>query len=329
MIMIGLTAINVFSVTALQQYLMYQDNVQTTQASLGALKDAKEVQLEEYFSVINKDIAILAESDVVKNAMQDFGAGWAALGGSQTAQLQKLYIEDNKNPTGQKDNLDMASDGSIYSMVHGKYHPWLHKFLKEKAYYDIFLISPNGDVMYTVFKERDYATNVMTGEWKDTDLGKIFRDVKANPKADYVGFTDFAPYAPSYDAPAGFIGKPLIQDGRFIGALVFQMPIDYMSNLAANADGMGETGASYLVGADHLMRSNFRFSKESTILKEKVDEEGVVLALQGKEGVILTTDEHTGEKAYMAYAPIDFHGTRWAYIVEQLQSESLASYHEV
>ena len=39
------------------------------------------------------------------------------------------------------------------------------------------------------------------------------------------------------------------------------------------SEGMGESGETYLVGTDYLMRSDSRFSEESTILKTKVDTE--------------------------------------------------------
>jgi methyl-accepting chemotaxis protein len=73
--------------------------------------------------------------------------------------LQKLYITDNPNPIGKKEFLDFANDSSSFSHLHKKYHPWLRSFLKERDYYDIFLIDMEGDVLYTVFKEPDFGSN--------------------------------------------------------------------------------------------------------------------------------------------------------------------------
>jgi len=78
--------------------------------------------------------------------------------------LQDLYITNNSYPTGEKHKLDFARDGSRYSQAHRHYHPWFRKLLEERGYYDIFLISTDGDVIYSVFKELDYATNLLHGE---------------------------------------------------------------------------------------------------------------------------------------------------------------------
>ena len=53
-----------------------------------------------------------------------------------------------------------------------------------------------------MFKELDYATNLNTGQWKDTDLGNVFRAASANARPGAVAFFDFKPYAPSAGAPA-------------------------------------------------------------------------------------------------------------------------------
>ncbi len=71
----------------------------------------------------------------------------ADVGGDPGDRLRALYIEDNPHPTGQKENLDFASDGSAYSGVHADYHPWLRTFLRDRGYYDIFLIDTDGNLV--------------------------------------------------------------------------------------------------------------------------------------------------------------------------------------
>ncbi|MDA0662381.1 MAG: methyl-accepting chemotaxis protein [Proteobacteria bacterium] len=89
------------------------------------------------------------------------------------------------------------------------------------------------------------------------------------------------------------------------------------------ASGMGESGETYIVGQDGYMRSDSRFSKDSTILKTKVTGETVDLALQGKTGEKLVLD-YRGIPVFSAYGPIDFHGTRWAILAEIDEAEVMA-----
>ena len=260
---------------------------------------------------------MVAGNEMVSDALVEFERGFGDLdaSGGALSTLQDLYIESNPNPTGEKHMLDAASDGSAYSASHGHYHPWFRDFLTARDYYDVFLISPRGDIVYSVFKELDYATNLNSGEWKDSDLGNVFRAASTNPAAGKVAFTDFAPYAPSYGAAASFIATPVVHNGKFLGVLAFQMPIARINAVMQSSAGMGESGETYLVGSDQLMRSDSRFSKESTILKSKVDGETVKAALAGDEGHAEILD-YRGIPVLSVYRPFDFEGVRWAMIGE-------------
>ncbi len=328
-IMVLMALITVAAVTAIQQYLIYQDTIKAYEKELVAYQSAKKAEFEAYLASIDDDISLLSTSDYTRSALQNFKNGWAALDGDQTAKLQKLYITDNPNPTGEKEKLDFAPDESLYSMVHAKYHPWLRSFLKKNNYYDIFLFDTNGNLLYTVFKELDYATNVNTGQWKDTDLGNVYRAAVKDPKPGNISFFDFRPYAPSYDVPASFISAPILDhDGTLMGVLVFQMPHGKMNDMINKTEALGATAASYLVGTDHLMRTNFRFEEEPTTLKMEIKEESVMRGLAGQSGSMVILDEHTQEEAVSVYDYIDYHGTRWAMVTEILKDEVLEGFAE-
>lgn len=297
------------------------DAMEAAEEKLAALQASRASALGSYLGSIEQDLSSLSHNEYVRQALLDYTAAWNELGYNQTQRLHALYITNNPHPTGSKEELNYASDGSYYSQLHKKYHPWFRHFLRQRDYYDIFLFAPNGDLVYTVFKELDFATNLNSGEWKDTDLGNAFRAARDNPKEDYQAFFDFKPYAPSYDAPASFIAQPILNDnGTLAGVLAFQMPIKRINAVMQVAAGMGESGETYIVGGDYFMRSDSRFSKESTILKTKVTGETVDLALQGKEGFGIV-DDYRGIPVVSAYGPIDFHGVRWAILAEIDKSE--------
>lgn len=300
--------------------------VAAAQEKLVALQASRVSALSNYLGSIEEDLTALAKNDYVKQAVQDYMYAWDLIEeqGNPTKILQDLYITNNPNPLGEKDALDYAKDGSYYSKVHAIYHPWFRHFLKKKDYYDIFLFAPDGDLVYTVFKELDYATNLNTGEWKDSDLGNAFRAARDNPQEDFQAFFDFKPYAPSHGAAASFISQPILDKNKeLIGVLVFQMPIARINKVMQVASGMGESGETYIVGPDGLMRSDSRFSEESTILKTKVTGATVDKAMEGKEGVEVVED-YRGINVFSAYGPIDFHGTRWAILAEIDEAEVMA-----
>jgi len=275
-------------------------------------------ELTHYLDSIKADVMLTAENHMSIDALEKFEAAWRELGDDPAGQLQKLYITDNPNPAGEKHKLDAAADGSAYGKAHAKYHPWFREFLLSKGFYDIFLIDDGGNIVYSVYKEADFATSLVNGAWKDTDLAKIWRTVQANNTKGYVAFTDFAPYGPSAGAAASFIAAPVFDhEGAPHGTLVFQMPVDRLNTIMQQATGMGETGETYLVGQDLMMRSTSRFTKagETDILKTTVDNEGVKAALAGKDGMMKGIDRH-GDPIFMVVAPLEFLGTTWAVIAD-------------
>ncbi|MCV6603180.1 MAG: methyl-accepting chemotaxis protein, partial [Cohaesibacter sp.] len=227
-------------------------------------------EIKNYLSTIDQDLKITVASPFVAEATKAFTATWKQLGSMVEQDLQKAYIHDNPHPTGNKDKLVQAGQSS-YDIAHGHYHPWFHTLMSERSYYDIFLIDMDGNLIYSVFKEADYATNLTSGKWRNTDLGKIFQKASQSA-AGSISFTDFSPYAPSNNAPASFIAAPIVSGGEKIGVLAFQMPIDTINKLMTEDSRLGKTGETLLIGQDRLMRNDSTFtSNKNDILQTKIN----------------------------------------------------------
>lgn len=291
---------------------------------LNALLENHKASLETYLTSIEQDLRIVASSITTRWALMGFSDGWSEFDDRPTEALQQLYIEDNPNPAGQKHLLDVAEDDSTYSDAHALYHPWFRAVLNERGYYDIFLFDSSGNLVYSVFKERDFATNVISGRWRDTDLGEAFRAARDNPVKGYQAFFDFRRYAPSDGAPASFISTPIMgDDDELMGVLAFQMPIDRLNEILQEASGLGETGETYLIGQDLLMRSDSRFAEESTILTRKVEMKAAQRALDGDHGVMVDLDAE-GRTVMAAFAPMDFAGIHWGLLGQIARDEVMA-----
>ncbi len=289
---------------------------------LAALLEVRRVAVEQLMDSLRKEIRFWARNRIMREALVAFSGAWQELPDPE-ATLQRLYITENPYPVGEKDNLELADDGSRYSEVHGRYHYWLRSFLLHRGIYDVFLFDPQGNLVYTSFKESDYATNLVTGRFKETDLGRAFQAARANLYPSYVAFFDFARYEPSAGAPAAFLSAPVLDDaGEFLGVLAFQGSGANQSQILKVTPGMGETGETYLVGEDLLMRSDSRFSEASTILETTVDTATARLALAGESGLEVV-DDYRGIRVYSAYAPVRFEGTTWALLAEIDEAELL------
>jgi methyl-accepting chemotaxis protein len=269
--------------------------------------------LEAYFDTARAEVAFWSTSERIDNATRALSAGWQALGSDAGAQLQDLYSAEQNQPA--KKRVD-AGDGSAYSTAHASLHDFAREFVTGRGYYDFFLIDLNGNVLYTVEKEADFGSNLLTGPYADSGLADAFRQAAASTVPGQVVLSDLQRYAPSDNAPAIFAATTLRDEaGKTIGVLALQLPSDTIATIMQFTEGMGESGETYLVGSDLLMRSNSRFAEQSTILTTSVATATVERALAGESGVDYT-DDYRGIEVLSAYDSIEFDGVRWAVMAE-------------
>ncbi|BBP44464.1 methyl-accepting chemotaxis protein [Thiosulfativibrio zosterae] len=253
----------------------------------------------------------------------------------QAIMMQAALIAQNPEPLGSKNNLVQMPGSSLYAQSYNQYHAWFNEFLQKFGLYDIFLVNNDGKVVYTVFKELDFATSLTSGPWKNTGLAEAYRKaLRLDDGQAY--FTDMALYTPSYDAPAGFASTPIFEKGQRVGTLIFQMPLDTITQVMSQRSGMGETGESYLIGSDKLMRSDSYLDPENhTVVasfrnpqKGMVDTQAAQAVLAGKTGLDEIID-YNGNPVVSAYTPIMLGGNSWGLLVEIDVAEAFASSHQM
>jgi len=225
--------------------------------------------------------------------------------------LQSLYIKRNVNPLGAKEKLDDANDNSQYSQLHKKFHPVVRSYLQKFGYYDIFLCDlKSGDIVYSVFKELDFTTSLKDGPYSTTNFGRAFQlAAEQGQSADDVFLVDYEQYTPSYEDAASFISTPIYDGDRKIGVAIFQMPIAKVNDIMAERTGLGETGETYAVGNDFLMRNDSRFLEylglKTTIVNPsvRVETKAVKSAFAGEHGLDVTTD-YRGSPVLSSWSPL-------------------------
>jgi len=363
-------------------------------SQLTSLRASKAYQIESYFKTTQNHIQVLSENPAVISAMQELSSAHSQLEGktlppgyettladyyrneflprlAKTQQgtpvlnsflpetaaatyLQHQYIAANPNPVGKKDLLDRAPDGTRYSQIHAQYHPIFRNIIKKFGYYDMFLINPQGTIVYTVYKETDFISNLTTGPYNESNLAKLVAQVRRAKEKGYAKLIDFEAYAPSYGAPATFIAAPIFDQSKFIGVLAVQLPVDEINNVMTGnqnweQDGLGKTGETYLVGKDYLMRSVSRFLVETpdeyiktlqslgvdetttqrireydtSILEQKVQTEAAAAALSGQQGTQIIRD-YRNIPVLSSYAPLKIPGLDWAVLSEIDLAEAYA-----
>lgn len=310
--------------------------------------DAQKAHLKQYYSEhFNREFVSLNDgvSAPIDTLMSNLD--------NHSISLQYDFISHNKNPLGDKHLLNTPEHSSPYSENHEKYHPIFRRFIERFGFYDLFLVDHDtGKVIYSVFKELDYATSLIDGPYANSGIGQAFTMADTSTDKNFYGLTDFAPYLPSYNAPASFIATPIYAQDKKIGVLILQMPISKINAIMTHEEkwketGLGTSGESYLVGPDFTMRSDGRLiledkpaylslmdelaldkstiaimdAKNTTIGLQTVDTKGTKAALNGEQGFDIFPD-YRGVNVLSAYKPLNIAGLNWALMSEITEEEA-------
>lgn len=293
-------------------------------------------------------------SKVNETSKEDYPTGIFSTNNQNGNVLKNSYITANPYKQGEKHKLDFANDGSTYSKVHAKYHPHFRDYLERYRFYDIFILDNDGELVYTVFKELDLGTNLITGGLKDSNIGELYSRLRNSSDQNNLQASLFGFYAPSYGAPAQFFGLPIMDGKTKLGVLMIQIPIDEINKTMTGDKkwrelGLGETGEVYVVGRDFKMRSDSRElvenpkqfienlkqngtdskliqkmeSLKSTILMQEVRSESVKEALNGQTGSWIIKD-YRNVDVLSAYSFVETPTGKWAIVAEVDLEEAIA-----
>ncbi len=264
-------------------------------------------------------------------------AAWLGrLDDANAVALQHAFIQQNPHPLGKKHTLDqLPGDQSAYGKLHAQYHPWFRHLVERVGYYDVFLVDTQGTIVYTVFKELDFATSLTSGSHASSGLAEAVKKALAESHGT-VCLSDFKQYPASYEAPAAFAAAPIHVDGQLLGAVAVQMPLDRITRVMSARAGLGETGEAFMVGGDGLLRSDTRNdTQHRTVLASfkdpangNVDTPATRRGGAGESGVT-SYPNYAGRTVVGAFGPVMFLGQRWTLCAEQQSVEAMASATEI
>ena len=270
-------------------------------ANLNSTLDAKVRQVDSYFAQARQNVETLSHNPSVITAMQQYELAFRKSG--------------------------VKSDE--YKMLDQVIGPFLQYYQtyyeEEERFYDLFLISPQGDIVYTVKRESDFGTNLLTGEYRDTELAKAFRTAA---KAHATEISDFRQYDSSQEA-AGFIATPIFDNGRLIGVVALRISTREIKLLASDYAGLGSSGETGFVsreGDKAIFVVPLRHDPDAAFERDVSfgSKDGLPCqkALQGQSGAGISTD-YRGREVLAAWCYLP--EVRWGLVVKQDADEAFAS----
>ena len=356
---------------------------------LTSVREAQARVLEMGLSDITGSLLIYARGDTVAGALTAFNTSFDQLADAPVSPAQNQSIADFYNtkftkaenprldvnallPTSNQARylqsrytipfadraaalrVDDARDNSPWSAANARYNPYFREIVTRMGFGDALLINPRGDVVYSAYKGVELGTNILTGPYRGEGyLPDAFRKAMASNDIDFSVTTDFAEYLPTGE-PVAWVLVPVGPPGRPAGVLAVEYPASVINKLMT-ADrqwqraGMGQTGETFLVGKDDLMRSDSRLFIEdpeaykrdviaagtppdvaeralkqgTTVLVQPVGTNATRNAQRGETGTLIATD-YLGHRALQAYAPVTLRGLDWVIVASVDSDEAFA-----
>ena len=278
----------------------FENEIQKTVIeNLSAIADKKVEQIDNYFAERLLDANLLHDSIATRNAMLEF---------------PKVFEEQ-------------GVDSDAYRQLDAQYRSHFKRFVEDASYYDLFLISPKGDIVYTQSHESDFATNLMTGPYSQTGLGQVTRHALNHLESS---ISDFEFYEPSHGAIAAFISYPIIIQDEIVGVLALQIYSKHVFDVLSNNIGLGKTGDTVVARLEDdytaLIMAPLS-SDPDAALKRKVELHrpySIALknALSGKSGGAITRD-YRDVAVVAVWRPLS--RMRWGIVVKKDFDEAFAN----
>ncbi len=278
----------------------FENEIQKTVIeNLSAMADKKVEQIDTYLKERLLDTSLLHDTSATRDAMIQFPQVFEAHG----------------------------VDSDAYRQLDAQYRDHFGRFVTDASYYDVFLISVKGDIVYTQSHESDFATNLFTGRYSHTGLSQVTRHAIQYRESS---ISDFEFYEPSYGAIAAFIGFPIIIDAEIKGVLALQFYSEHVFEVLSNNIGLGATGdtvVARLEDEDTALIMAPLSTDPDAALKRKISLNmpySIALknALSGKSGEAIIRDFYDNEViAVWRYLP----RMNWGIVVKKDVDEAFAN----
>lgn len=207
----------------------------------------------------------------------------------------------------------------------------IEKLAQAPGFYDLLLITAEGEVVLSYLEEADLGTNLLNGPYRNSQLA---RTVQQSLLALDGGVSDFEWYPPS-KGHAAFITAPVLDGARVVGVLAIQIAPDAIRQVLNDKKGLGETGTTMLAqraGDPPRILTSLDDGGETGLFSDSLPQLSLgqslplARALAGENGQGEALDyRQIPVLAAWRYMP----GTRWGLVVKMDASEAFAPVSEL
>ncbi len=332
-LVLSITPLTITAIFFLQSHS--KDLQEQSTSHLLSVRDTKQQQILDYFEAQETEVMGFVRSELAYASGGRFYGlvnAFSRLGNDieeARENAQQRYIEGSGDQI--KTSILPESSNYVgserYRLLHKRYHWAYLELLKRSDFNDILLVDINGNVTYSINKDDNYGTNLLTGRYKDSALGKTFKrladDVNERRKVN----EDYTPVIISdfeleHGRQVAWLGAPIVQQGYLHSYAMFRLPNNGITKLIADKNRESSIN-TLLVGSDQQPRTIN--TKQDSIQNslEVIDK-----ALAGQTDVGTYTNG-LGEEIIAAFAPIQTRGITWALVVQLPEKEAFSRIHQL
>ncbi|MBA4333557.1 MAG: hypothetical protein C0420_00980 [Methylobacterium sp.] len=254
---------------------------------LTVLAEGRARELERRWNRLVAELSVQAYSAHQVSSLDEI-RGWMELPEQRAAIID--YFQQG-GALGADERMARAGLGQRHGYMrrhlefHGTYLAALRKF----DYADIYLVAPNGRVVYSVTKGAEFGRLLNESDLADTGLAKAVA-AAAVVGADQSAAVDFAPYDVVGGEPRAFVAQRFYNPASHlpVGTVVLSVGASFIDAALASVAGTSLDIKTYVVGSDGFLRSDPSArlagrSPRETLDRSRLSSEGI-LRLTSRDG---------------------------------------------
>ncbi|MBN1447886.1 MAG: hypothetical protein JXA28_08135, partial [Bacteroidetes bacterium] len=323
---------------------------------LTALRESRRQEVERYYSELRSDIlSASADRAVIETALK-LRRMYAPFRNDRNTRVTRITAASRAATT----HISPRRDNRNYLLQLALMDSLLAPFIARRSFDDVILAdATEGDVLYTAERKAAFGTNLRDGAFAASRLAEAFRRALAGNNANRACLLDYDSDASFTDIPVSFAAIQIAGTGTPGMVLIFQISIDEINALMTDHgrwehDILGESGETYIVGADGKMRNDSRFFIEepdrylaqisrqgygtnvldairthhTSVMLQDVRTDAVAAAFRGETDTRIVRD-YRGVRVLSSFTPLHIPDLHWVLLAEIDELEAFRSVYQL
>ncbi len=178
--------------------------------TVNTIADYKVLQIQKYFDNQESFANVLAKSPVIRSAL---------------SRLPNAFQQ--------------GIESTEYRALDAEIRDFLEYYKTTRHFEDIYLISDDADIVFSLQHKSDFGTNLYDGPYESATIAYAY-DLSLTMRGS--NFSGFDVYEPSGNEYSAFIAIPLYAQGRPLGVVAIQMKTNILYDFTSDYTGLKRTG---------------------------------------------------------------------------------------